>query len=419
MMKRDSTVTGILFTLLVLATGAGVWWLIKGKSSEPTKSSAPSVPAEWLKEDQLTVLKPNAEAIAKLQFGVIDRQAMPRTRLFGGEVTVPPGKTIIVSAPFNGLLKTISSEAPIAGMAVEKGKAVFELLPLLTPEGRATLAASLVEAQGQVNNAESQKKAAEIARDRAKALFRDDAGSKRQLDDAEAAYDLAKSMHTAAVDRQKKLKELAGEAENGTAAPLPILAPANGILRNVTVAQDQSVPAGAVLFEVLDFSTVWIRVPIHVGEEDDLKPDASALVGRLTARTEKIGLPSQTKEKLFESKRVAAPPSANAAAGSVDVWFELANATPKFKPNQRVGVTLTFNTESESLTAPWSAVVHDIYGGTWVYESLGDGKFARRRVIVRYVANGLAALAVGPPKGTKVVTVGADLLFGAETGFSK
>jgi len=68
---------------------------------------------------------------------------------------------------------------------------------------------------------------------------------------------------------------------------------------------------------------------------------------------------------------------------------------------------------------PWSAVVFDIHGGTWVYERTGDRSYARRRVVVRYVAGDAAVLESGPPPGTAVVTAGAAELFGTETGFSK
>jgi hypothetical protein len=156
-----------------------------------------------------------------------------------------------------------------------------------------------------------------------------------------------------------------------------------------------------------------------VGDEAELEPGGTALIGSLTARPEKIGPPAKNKEKLLEAKRVEAPPSANAISGSVDIWFKLDNKATNYRPGQRVGVTLPFHSEPMSLTVPWSAVIHDINGGTWVYEPLGDHTFIRRRVIVRYVRDGTAALAVGPKEGTKVVTVGAAELFGTETGFSK
>ena len=81
---------------------------------------------------------------------------------------------------------------------------------------------------------------------------------------------------------------------------------------------------------------------------------------------------------------------------------------------------------------PWSAVVYDIHGGTWVYEQIGERTrtFVRRRVDVEYVVGDTAVLAHGgtagnrvvataPPAGTLVVVAGAAELFGTETGFTK
>jgi hypothetical protein len=58
--------------------------------------------------------------------------------------------------------------------------------------------------------------------------------------------------------------------------------------------------------------------------------------------------------------------------------------------------------------------VTDINGGTWVYENVGEHKFARQRVAVKYVADSLAVLDRGPAVGAKVVTEGAAELFGTE-----
>jgi membrane fusion protein, heavy metal efflux system len=424
MIQRHDATAAALIVLVALGGGIGMWLLLGGKANEPSKSTAPPVPAKVDKpvnEEQISrfSLKPEAEDALKLQFGKVEFKPVPRSRFYGGEVTVPPGQTIIVAAPFSGVLQTVKGVLPQAGMPVHKGDLVFNLVPLLTAEGRANLASALVEAQGQINNAESQKKATFIVRERARMLLMDDAGSKRQFDDADAAYELALSVLKAAQDRKKKLEELAGDADKNTATALPIVATGNGILRNVTAAHDQNVPGGAVLFEVLDISTVWVRVPIHVGDEAELVPDGSALVGRLTARPERIGPPAKDKEKLVEAKRVQAPPSANAIAGSVDVWFMLDNSSTQYRPGQRVGVTLALQSEPDSLTVPWSAVIHDIHGGTWVYEPLGNHTFIRHRVNVRYVRDGVAALANGPPKGTTVVSAGAAELYGTETGFSK
>ena len=75
--------------------------------------------------------------------------------------------------------------------------------------------------------------------------------------------------------------------------------------------------------------------------------------------------------------------------------------------------------EATSLILPWSAVIHDIHGGTWVFEAIAEHTYSRRRIVVRFVREQLAVLDSGPAVGAKVVTAGASELFGIEVGFSK
>jgi hypothetical protein len=84
-----------------------------------------------------------------------------------------------------------------------------------------------------------------------------------------------------------------------------------------------------------------------------------------------------------------------------------------------MGVTLFERSVEESLVAPWSAILHDMTGGTWVYENIAPQQYARRRVEVRRVVNSMAVLARGPAVGAKVVTSGAAEIFGTEFGTGK
>jgi len=79
-------------------------------------------------------------------------------------------------------------------------------------------------------------------------------------------------------------------------------------------------------------------------------------------------------------------------------------------------VTLELRGDEESLVVPWSAVVHDVHGGEWVYESTAPHVFVRRRVQVRSVVGSDAALASGPSVGASIVVAGAAELFGVEFG---
>jgi hypothetical protein len=74
---------------------------------------------------------------------------------------------------------------------------------------------------------------------------------------------------------------------------------------------------------------------------------------------------------------------------------------------------------TRSLVAPRAALLHDAYGGSWVYEARDAHVFVRRRVSVVDLVGELAVLDQGPPPGTRVVTVGAAELFGTEFGVGK
>jgi cobalt-zinc-cadmium efflux system membrane fusion protein len=414
MTYRSGLLSGFLISGLVAAVAAGVWWVVTPGTppTKPTPLPAPASVPKVLKEDQVNALTLTPEAVRRLglETAPLQRKPMRGTRVYGGEVTIPPGNTVVVAAPLTGTLRCPGGTLPQAGRAVAKGQVIFQLYPLLTPEGRANLASARIDADGQVKTAQSQLEAAQIALTRARRVFQSEAGSRRAVDEAQAQFDLAEKAVAAAAARRELLEKVLGDAEKGTTAPVPVECPAGGVLRNVSALSGQNVPAGASLFEVVDLSRAWVRVPVYVGDLAEVDAAADAAVSELSARPGASSLPGHP---------AGAPPSANAAAGTVDLFYEIDNGSARLSPGQRVGVALALKGEAESLTCPWAAVLHDVHGGTWVYEQTGDRAFVRRRVVVRYVVGDTAVLASGPAPGTRVVTAGSAELFGTETGFSK
>jgi len=65
---------------------------------------------------------------------------------------------------------------------------------------------------------------------------------------------------------------------------------------------------------------------------------------------------------------------------------------------------------------PYSAVIYDLHGETWVYTNPSPLTYVRGRINVDYIDGDLAVLSEGPPSGTKVVTVGSPELYGTEFG---
>ena len=414
MSYRSGLITGVVGTAFCSGIGVAGWWIANSKP-EVAKAEKPAPLAtvtKVLKEDEINTVKlaPAAEQRLGIETAVVERRSVRQSRTYGGEVMVPFGQTVLVAAPLGGELQVTSMGLPRPGARVKKGQPILSLSPLLTPEARTTLAASRVDAEGQIKNARTQVEGTRIAWQRAKKLLKDGVGSQRNVDETQAQHEFALKTLEAAEARQELLAKALGEFDRGTGTPLSIDAPTDGMLRSLTAQPGQVVPAGAALFEIVDLSRVWVRVPVYVGDQADLAAAEDVDIVPLTSRP---GAASQ------RARPVDAPPSANAQAGTIDRYYELANADEALAPGQRVGVKVPLNGDAESLTLPWSAVVHDIHGGTWVYEMLAEHTFARRRVVVRFVQNDSAVLASGPSAGTKVVSAGASELFGNEIGFSK
>jgi hypothetical protein len=65
---------------------------------------------------------------------------------------------------------------------------------------------------------------------------------------------------------------------------------------------------------------------------------------------------------------------------------------------------------------PYAAVLYDATGATWAYTNPEGLVFVRAPLTVERIDGDTAILVSGPPVGTRVVTVGAPELWGAETG---
>jgi len=63
-------------------------------------------------------------------------------------------------------------------------------------------------------------------------------------------------------------------------------------------------------------------------------------------------------------------PSRRPSPASLDLFLRDAEQAGTFRPGQRLGVTLALKSDQDNLVVPWSALVHDIHGGSWVYEQL-------------------------------------------------
>ena len=259
---------------------------------------------------------------------------------------------------------------PLAG--TNGAQSVYSLLPGMTPTELIRVAGLQADADALVLTARVQLEAAKVTLTRAETLLTNKAGSARAVDDARAQAALAEANLKAAEHRRRLL--------------------------------------GAPVFDVARQDVLWVRTPVYVGDMKRVLVDQPAQIGTLADGPTANGI---------SARPVAAPFSSTPGAATLDLFYEVRNTNSFLRPGQKVSVTLRLADAEETRAVPWSSVIHDAYGGTWVYEQVAPLTYARRRVLLRYVSDGFAAIDAGPPLGAKLATTSVSELFGTEMGFAK
>ncbi len=411
-----------LHALMPMLLGAGDPSTKSGKKANP-----PAVVSNVIKESDLTTIKlqPKAEARLGIKTATIKVEEVRQTRMYGGQAIVPEGRSITVAAPLTGTVAPVTPHTfPRPGAYVAKGKPMLRLLPVvatekevLTPSERISLAraradleAARVQAKGEQEAAKVQLEAAKIKVDRTKRLRLDNVGSVKAVDEARAEYELAEARLKAAQAKTEVLKSTIIDLGSGNLATLTMSSPVDGVIKSVQVSANQSVAAGTPMFQVIGVDPLWIRVPVYVG---DLKKIDEKKPVRVRGLADPVGSPARV------AKPVTAPPSGNPAASTIDLFFEVDNHDGVFRPDQRLIAIVPLGNTEKRKTVPWSAILYDVHGGTWVYENVEPHVFVRRRVELIRVVEQKAILARGPETGAKIVTAGAAELFGTEFGVGK
>jgi RND family efflux transporter MFP subunit len=416
------------FVLLILPVA---FWGCGGgsKTGNPAPAKVEAHPNEA--DIYRLTLTPKAVERLGIETVPVTKKSLPRHRTVGGELRLPDGASLLVTSPVSGTIrKNQSGDTPIPGTKLSVGETVLVLDPLLSPEryvptpaervqmanAQVGLVTAQVTADGDVKRAEAEMEAAQIALKRAEQLLKDRAGPARDVDDAKARFDIANESLKAARERLKALKDIrldvAPSPETGArknVEPLPITAPQSGVLQNVAVAEGQYVTAGANLFEVIKLETLWVRVPVYVGLLDELEAVPVVQVRSL----------DQPETESVPANAITAPPTADPVSATADLYFDVANPEGRFRPGERVYVTLPLTDQEERLVIPRDAVLWDIQGTSWVYVHSGPEEYRRARILIDFTTDTEAVLSYGPDPGTEVVTAGAAELFGTEFGAKK
>jgi multidrug efflux pump subunit AcrA (membrane-fusion protein) len=242
-------------------------------------------------------------------------------------------------------------------------------IPLGTASDLALLASNQALRDGDLLRAQAQFDIAQRNANRAEALVREQAGSERLRDEALAALAVAR-----------------GDLET---------------------AKQQRRQLGPAVAEMNTAALRWVRVSIAATDLARVALQEEVNIQALNAGPQ---------APVFRALPVSAPPSANAQAGSLDLYYALQGADTALQIGQRVAVSIVQNSAASGLVVPASALLRDINGGEWVYRSLGERRYERRRIEVIRTQGDRVLLSRGLALGDSIVVAGATELFGTEFG---
>lgn len=356
-------------------------------------TGAANAPPATLDSLATITLRPEALRALELKSARVEMAEGSRSFVVGGEVMVPAGQELIIAAPTSGRITAPPAALPRPGDVVTSGQALLSLVPLASVDRdiRARAARELETARADLSLTD-----ARLARAEAMAAGR--SGSQRALDEAKAQQHVATAAVNAAEARLRTISKGSLDAD----VVLPIKSSLSGVVRAVRVTLGQSVPQGAPLFEIAGAGR-WVRATFAASDAQAVGPQVKA-VARRVGRTESV-----------ELNHVQGPPSADAVRGTIDQFFTLPEDAD-WPPGERVSVEVAVGAPREWTSVPFTSVVRDAEGGTWVYEKRAPDAFRRRRVEPSHRNGDRWLLVRGPKVGTEVVAQGAIELWGYELG---
>ncbi len=322
----------------------------------------------------------------------VSEQALQASVLANAEIRPVAGKETRLTSPTTGRV-SLATPAPVIGMAVKAGQTLASISPRLSAGGdRSSLDAEVQAARAELTAAEAQL-------GRAERLFKEQAVSERNVEDASARVEVARARFGAAQGRLTQYSAGAAGLYTGGQNTFQVRSPIDGTLVASAVASGESVEEGKLLFTIIDLSRVWLDARVF-------EPDIPKVEGSRSAwfTIESYAAPfviDARNSKLITVGKVFDP-----LTRTVSVIFEVTNSAGKLRIGQFAKVGISTGEPQNGLAVPDAAVLED--GGKLVaYVQVEGEVFERRPITIGVRERGFTGVREGLSAGERVVTKGA------------
>ena len=179
---------------------------------------------------------------------------------------------------------------------------------------------------------------------------------------------------------------------------ITLYAPINGVIAELGAREGMTVMSGAMLFRLVDLSSVWVNAEIPEAQGAWLRPGAS-----VEAR-----VPS-SPGRVFHGKVSAILPEVSAVTRTLRARVELANPGRRLKPGMFATLRFAEETTGKALLVPSESVIRTGERSV-VIVAEGEGRFQPQEVVLGLESGGKTEIRKGLAEGDKVVVSGQFLI---------
>jgi membrane fusion protein, copper/silver efflux system len=181
-------------------------------------------------------------------------------------------------------------------------------------------------------------------------------------------------------------------------ARVTFVAPASGVITQVTVAEGQYITEGEILYKLSKLSSIWLEAELYPQELNNVMAGDQVMVSVQ-------GFPG----KPVPAKVTFISPEFRAGSQVAVLRAELPNNNGQFLPGMQASVELP-GKKGSHIIVPTNAVVRD-ESGSHVWVQTGKNTFKARMVTLGESGADAVAILTGLQENEKVVTSGAYLLY--------
>ncbi|HET7765949.1 MAG TPA: efflux RND transporter periplasmic adaptor subunit [Burkholderiales bacterium] len=179
---------------------------------------------------------------------------------------------------------------------------------------------------------------------------------------------------------------------------ITLYAPIGGVIAELGVREGMTVAAGAMLFRLVDLSTVWVNADVPEAQGAWLRP-GTAVEARVPS------FPGQ----LFRGRVSAILPEVNTVTRTLRARVELANPGGRLKPGMYATLGFAEDAGVQALIVPSEAVIRTGERSV-VIVAEGEGRFRQQDVELGFESGGRVEIRKGLSEGDKVVVSGQFLI---------